>query len=277
MDIRYSVSPQTTAELGTGELRRQFLVERVFVDDTVTWTYAQDDRMMLGGCTPRGTTVALDSVPALTGTEHVLARRELGVFNIGGPARIAVGSADYDLERLHGLYIGRTEDKIAFSSVEPGNPARLYLVSTPAHRDHPVTIIKPEEAETVELGSSDSCNERTLRKYIHPNGAPSCQLVMGFTTIHTGSVWNTMPCHTHMRRMESYLYFDLAEDAVVFHFMGRPNETRHLVVRNEQAVISPPWSIHSGAGTSGYSFVWAMAGENQAFTDMDAVPMPELA
>ncbi len=276
MDIRYSIAPQNAEQMNTEALRAQFLLEDLFADDLVRWVYAQDDRALLGGCVPY-TEVRLEADSSVIGGPNLLERREVGVFNLGGEAEIAVGTERYQLGPLDALYVGRTTEPVILASKDTERPARLYLVSTPAHREYPTTAVTQRDAEAVELGSQEAANRRTLRKYIFPGGAASCQLVMGFTRVHEGSVWNTMPCHTHLRRMEAYLYFDLAADAVAFHLMGRPTNTRHLVVRNEQAVISPPWSIHSGAATASYSFVWAMAGENQEFTDMDAVPVETLA
>lgn len=275
-DIRYSRSPEETERFDTPALREAFLVRDLFPKDSVRWTYVQDDRMLIGGClaTKR---VQLTAEKSLIGGSHLLERRELGVFNLGGACIVEVGAERFTIDPADMLYVGRTTEPVFLSSVDTANPARLYLVSTPAHRRCPATLVRRDDAETLELGSAEACNRRTLRKFIFPGGAESCQLVMGFTTLHVGSAWNTMPCHTHLRRMETYLYFDLDDDALVFHFMGRPDHTRHLVVRNHEAIISPPWSIHSGAGTGSYSFVWAMAGENQEFTDMDAVALSDLA
>ncbi len=275
-DIRYSISAEECERFDTPTLRNRFLVPGIFSGGSVRWTYLQDDRMMIGGCIP-GKRVEITAEPELIGGRDLLERRELGIFNLGGPAIIEVGKTRNELERTEALYVGRTTEPVLAGSADANNPARLYLVSTPAHRSCPTARVRISDAQTVELGSAETCNRRTLRKYIFPGGTESCQLVMGFTTLHEGSAWNTMPCHTHLRRMETYLYFDAKEDAVVFHFMGRPNHTRHLVVRNEQAIISPPWSIHAGAGTAAYSFIWAMAGENQEFSDMDAVDMSAIA
>ncbi len=276
MDIRYSKSAEESERFGTQGIRDAFLVQDLLRDATVRWTYVQDDRMLIGGCTPVSR-VPLSADASLIGEGNLLERRELGVFNLGGPGVVEVGSQQFAVEPTDMLYVGRTGEPLFISSADPKNPARLYLVSTPAHRDCPTRLVRAADAETLELGSPETCNRRTLRKFIFPGGAESCQLVMGFTTLHQGSAWNTMPCHTHLRRMETYLYFNIADDAAVFHFMGRPDNTRHIVVRNEEAIISPPWSIHCGAGTAAYSFVWAMAGENQEFTDMDHVAMSELA
>ncbi|MBN2181595.1 MAG: 5-dehydro-4-deoxy-D-glucuronate isomerase, partial [Sedimentisphaerales bacterium] len=203
-------------------------------------------------------------------------RRELGVLNIGQAGTVTVDGTDYAMSNKDGLYIGRGSKDISFSSNDPKNPAKFYLLSYPAHTDYPTKHIKMSEAEPVELGTIEASNKRTIYKLIHPAGAKSCQLVMGFTELAPGCVWNTMPPHTHERRMEVYLYFDIADDTRVFHLMGKPDETRHIVVANGQAVISPSWSIHSGVGTGSYTFCWGMGGENQAFDDMDHLTIDKL-
>ncbi|MGD9326941.1 MAG: 5-dehydro-4-deoxy-D-glucuronate isomerase, partial [Desulfobacterales bacterium] len=206
----------------------------------------------------------------------LLERRELGVINVGAAGAITVDGKPHELSPKDGLYVGMGAEKLEFSSADKNHPARFYLNCAPAHVNYPTSIVTFSQAEPTEMGEMALSNQRTIRKYIHPDGVKSCQLVMGMTTLETGSVWNTMPVHTHQRRMEAYFYFGLADDQVVFHFMGQPSETRHLVVRNEEAVLSPSWSIHSGAGTGAYTFIWGMVGENQTFTDMDAVPMKDL-
>jgi 4-deoxy-L-threo-5-hexosulose-uronate ketol-isomerase len=210
------------------------------------------------------------------GASHLLVRRELGVINVGGAGAVTVDGEEFDISPKDGLYIGMGAEEIEFFSTEKDNPAKFYLNCVPAHTSYPTLKVTFNEAEPIEMGEMAQSNKRTIRKYIHPDGVQSCQLVMGMTTLETGSVWNTMPVHTHPRRIEAYFYFGLADEQVVFHFMGDPLETRHIIVRNEEAVLSPSWSIHSGAGTSSYTFIWGMAGENQTFTDMDAVPMSEL-
>jgi 4-deoxy-L-threo-5-hexosulose-uronate ketol-isomerase len=212
----------------------------------------------------------------IIGGPYLLERREMGIINVGGQGSVSIDGAAHDLPPKDGLYIGMGAKDLAFSSADRNNPAKFYINCAPAHMAYPTTGISFNEAEPVELGEMEQSNKRTIRKYIHPEGAKSCQLVMGMTTLETGCVWNTMPVHTHQRRMEAYFYFGLSDDQVVFHFMGEPSETRHIVVRNEEAVISPSWSIHAGAGTSSYTFIWGMVGENQTFTDMDAVPMEGL-
>jgi 4-deoxy-L-threo-5-hexosulose-uronate ketol-isomerase len=205
--------------------------------------------------------------------EYFLERREMGVINIGAAGIVAVDGKDYELGPKDGLYIGKGAKDIVFASSNPNAPAKFYFISTPAHMEYPTEKIEIKNAEPAKMGSSEESNSRTIYKYIHPAGVRSCQLVMGMTILKPGSVWNTMPCHTHDRRMEVYLYFNLPKDALVFHFMGEPGETRHIVVRDEEAVISPSWSVHSGCGTSNYAFIWGMAGENQVFSDQDLVPM----
>jgi 4-deoxy-L-threo-5-hexosulose-uronate ketol-isomerase len=208
--------------------------------------------------------------------ESFLERREMGVINIGGRGKLTVDGAEYVMEPRDGIYIGQGAKEIIFDSTDQANPAKFYLNSAPAHKSYPTVKIEIAKAEPAKLGSPEECNQRTIYKYIHPQGAQSCQLVMGMTILEPGSVWNTMPCHTHDRRMEVYLYFNIAEKALVFHFMGEPSQTRHIVVRNEEAVIAPSWSIHSGVGTQNYTFIWGMIGENQVFTDMDAVTVADL-
>jgi len=208
--------------------------------------------------------------------DYFLERRELGVINVGGDGKVSVDGTEYEVNRLDAVYVGKGSKSVIFSSVSAENPAKFFLYSVPAHKEYPHQLVKKENAFPTTVGSKDTANERTIYKYIHLEGARSCQMVMGLTILSTGSVWNTMPSHVHDRRMESYFYFDVPEDQVVFHFMGQPQETRHLVVQNHQAIISPPWSIHSGGGTSNYGFIWAMAGENLVYSDMDAVAIKDL-
>ncbi len=260
--------------MATAELRREFLIEELFVPDQVRTVYSYSDRIIVGGALP-GRTLELTGNKAL-GTGHFLERREMGIINVGGSGTVGVDGAEYELARLDGLYIGRGKKDVTFRSTDPVQPAQFYFLSTPAHRDYPVEKITNSQADRETLGSAETANRRTIYKYIHPGGTKSCQLVMGFTRLEPNNVWNTMPTHTHERRTEVYLYFDIPEDNVVFHFMGEPGETRHLVIRNKQAVISPSWSIHSGAGTTDYSFIWGTSGENQTFSDMDFIPMQDL-
>jgi 4-deoxy-L-threo-5-hexosulose-uronate ketol-isomerase len=272
MDIRYAVHPEHAKTFDTEGLRRHFLIEKLFEKDQAHLTYSYDDRMIVGGICPVST-VRLEIDPKVIGAATLLERRELGLINIGGQGAVAVDGEVFDLEPKDGLYIGKGASDLQFTSSNPAQPAKFYFNCAPAHTAYPHQKIRYASAAPTELGTSEQCNERTLCKYIHTEGAKSCQLVMGMTTLKPGSIWNTMPVHTHQRRIEAYLYFNLSAENFVFHFMGEPVETRHIVVRNEQAVLSPSWSIHSGAGTSAYTFIWGMAGENQTFSDMDGIAM----
>jgi 4-deoxy-L-threo-5-hexosulose-uronate ketol-isomerase len=261
--------------LSTDHLRSAFLVEDLFIPDEVILRSIDLDRVILGGAVPTHGPLALQP-SALMAASYFTERRELGVLNIGGPGAVRVGGESVALAHDDMLYIGRGTRDIAFVSDVPAHPACFYLVSHPAHASFPLARITRAEADSEELGSSERANLRFLSRYIHPGGVPSAQLVMGVTSMRTGSVWNTMPPHTHLRRTEVYLYYDLPDDAVVFHFLGEPTETRSLVVRNRQVALSPGWSIHAGCGTASYSFCWAMGGENQVFADMQAVNMGAL-
>ncbi|MGL4240845.1 MAG: 5-dehydro-4-deoxy-D-glucuronate isomerase [Beijerinckiaceae bacterium] len=277
IEVRHSVHPTQAETFGTADLRGHFHIPAVFAVDDVSCVYLHDDRMMVMGCSPvKGKVVFPPAIAAALRAEHLLERRELGIFNVGGPGTVSVDGVDYAMGRLDGLYVGRGARDVSFRSSDPAKPARFYMNSAPAHASHPHQLLRASDLKGDELGAQETANRRILTKYIHPGNGPSCQLVMGITQLQDGSVWNTMPAHTHDRRMETYLYFDVADDAAVMHFMGRPQATRHIVMRDGEAVVSPPWSIHSGAGTKAYSFVWSMAGENQAFTDMDAVPVGAL-
>lgn len=273
--IRHATHPEAMRQFDTRRLREAFLVERVFMPDAIELTYSHIDRLVIGGAMPVGGPLGLRTYKAI-GQATFLARRELGICNIGGPGRVVCDNRDFQLARRAMLYVGMGTDEVTFHSDDPADPAKFYIVSTPAHHRHDTVLVREEDANVLELGAPEQANMRTLRQYIIPGRVETCQLVMGLTTLKPGSVWNTMPAHVHDRRCEAYLYFDLAEGARVFHLMGEPEETRHLVVATEQAVISPPWSIHSGCGTSAYSFIWAMGGDNQDFTDMDMVPMEVL-
>ncbi len=275
MEIRHAVHPGHAAGFGTSELRKHFLIEDLFTAGKPKLVYSHIDRLIVGGVLAlEPVTLAVDQ--AVIGAPSLLARREIGVINVGGPGAILVGGEGYDMAPRDGLYVGMGGGDLTFQSDDPANPAKFYLNSAPAHAAYPTVKIAFADAQPVTLGDDESCNRRTINKYFHPDGVKTCQLVMGLTALAPGSVWNTMPAHTHERRMEAYFYLDMPQDRVAFHFMGRPEETRHLVVRNEQAVLSPSWSIHAGAGTGSYSFIWGMCGENQTFTDMDAVPMSAL-
>ncbi len=270
LDIRYSNHPDDAKRYDTAEQRKNFLVERVFAPGEILLTYSHQDRLVFGGAMPTGTRLSLEAGKEF-GTGFFLERRELGVICIAGKGRLIADGTVYEMAKGDGAYVGMGTKEVSFESASAAEPAKFYLASSPAHAAYPTLKIELAKANPNKLGSPDTSNARTIYQYVHPAVCKSCQLVMGMTILEKGSVWNTMPCHTHERRMEAYLYFDMAGDARVFHLFGRPDETRHLVVANEQAVISPSWSIHSGVGTGSYTFIWAMAGENQTFNDMDAV------
>lgn len=286
METRYATSPKDVKHFTTDRLREEFLIPEVFRADEMTMVYSQHDRIITAGAMPVNKSISLDAGDELR-AEYFLQRRELGVINIGGPGTVSVDGKVYDVEPRDGMYIGRGKKDIVFASKDASNPAKFYLNSTPAHKEYKTVLIKREgeasddvvviqDVNKVELGTLEESNHRVICKYILPGQVESCQLVMGMTSLMPGSVWNTMPCHTHDRRMEVYIYFDLPSDAYVMHYMGEPQETRHIVVRNEQAVISPSWSIHAGSGTRNYTFIWGMAGENQDFGDMDNIANCEL-
>jgi len=275
MEVRHPIHPEHMMLFDTSELRDHFLIPDLFVPDQPKLVYSFYDRLIVGGVCPVKP-VVLDIDPKVIGAKYLLERRELGIINIGQEGVVIADGAEYTLANSEGLYVSMGTKSLEFRSVDPANPARFYLNSAPAHAALPTTKISLSDAEPVTLGDSATSNRRTIRKYIHPNGVNSCQLVMGMTTLEQGSVWNTMPVHTHQRRMEAYLYFNMKKDDIVFHFMGEPEETRHIVVREGEAVLSPSWSIHSGAGTASYTFIWGMAGENQDFGDMDHVEMSRL-
>jgi 4-deoxy-L-threo-5-hexosulose-uronate ketol-isomerase len=261
--------------LNTEELRAAYLIEDLFVPGKSKLVYTDIDRAVVGGIVPAGQKLALETSKELA-ANFFAERREIGVINLAGNGSITVDGQTFALAKRDCLYIGRGSKQIEFSSTDARQPAWFYLVSYPAHAAYQTQLASPKDAEQVQTGATKDANQRTIHKYIHLNGIKSCQLVMGFTELKEGSVWNTMPPHTHTRRTEVYLYFDVAPDAAVFHMMGSGQETRHLVVRNGEAVLSPPWSMHCGAGTRNYSFVWAMGGENQEFTDMDQIAVKEL-
>lgn len=275
MKQRYHNSQKETKGMDTAELREQFLIEDLMTNGEIKFTYSHYDRIIIGGAIPTNSGLALENFPMLK-AEFFLERREMGVINVGGEGSISVDGKNYDLAKKDCLYISRGSKDITFSSKSGDAPAQFYILSAPAHKEYPTTLMKEADATPVVLGSAETSNHRTIHKYIYGDGIQSCQLVMGLTTLTTGSVWNTMPAHVHDRRMEAYFYFDLAADQTLFHFMGEPQETRHMTVHNNQAIISPPWSIHSGCGTSSYSFIWGMGGENQDYGDMDAVAITDL-
>ncbi len=279
MDIRYSANPQDVKRYTTEELRKEFLIENLYVKNEVVAVYSHVDRMVTLGCMPCGETVAIDKgidVMANFGTEYFLERREAGMFNLGGSGSVTVDGTRYELGYKDCLYITRGAKQVLFCSDDAAAPAKFYLVSAPAHCSYETKLIKLADAAKKPLGSVERSNKRVINQFIHPSVLKTCQLSMGMTVLEQGSVWNTMPAHTHERRMEVYTYFELPEGNVVFHMMGEGQQTRHIVMQNEQAVISPSWSIHAGAGTSNYTFIWAMGGENQTFEDMDEIPTTEL-
>lgn len=275
MEVRYQVSPAETAGMMTSQLRDHFAIENLMQKNSARLVYSHYDRMIVGGIVPGQSDISLETYPPLK-AEFFLERREMGVINVGGAGTIEVEGKMFPLAKLDCLYIGKGNKKVVFHSDSSFNPARYYLLSAPAHREIPVQLMTSEKASPGDMGSAAMANERRIYKYIHDAGLQSCQLVMGLTILKEGSVWNTMPAHTHDRRMEVYFYFDVPEGQKVFHFMGQPRETRHLLLGNYDAVLSPPWSIHAGCGTASYAFIWGMAGENYTYTDMDPVPVSEL-
>ncbi|NGP57169.1 5-dehydro-4-deoxy-D-glucuronate isomerase [Paenibacillus thiaminolyticus] len=276
MEIRYACHPEGAKGYDTSRLREEFLIEKLFIDNEIQMVYSHVDRYITGGVLPTTKTVKLEADAKEMGADYFLERREIGIINVGGEGVVTVDGVAYDMEPRDCLYIGMGSKDVTFASKEAARPARFYFNSTPAHKTYPTEKVAISKATPQHLGSLSSSNERTIYKYIHRDGVQSCQLVMGMTLLKPNNMWNTMPCHTHNRRSEVYFYFDMPEDGVVFHLMGEPQETRHVVVRNEQAIISPSWSIHSGVGTSNYTFIWGMAGENQTFEDMDMVDMKDL-
>jgi 4-deoxy-L-threo-5-hexosulose-uronate ketol-isomerase len=275
IEIRQVSHPEAVKRFDTEELRRHFLIERLFSLGDVLLTYSHIDRLIVGGAMPGQDRIVLPT-PKAVGTDAFLKRRELGIINIGGTGRVLVGGTAHELAHRDGLYVGMGAGEVAFESADANEPAKFYLVSTPAHATYETIKIPKEKANSFKLGEQATANKRTINQYIIPGVCQSCQLVMGLTQLEPGSMWNTMPCHTHDRRSEAYVYFDLNDDARVIHLMGEPTETRHLIVANEQAILSPGWSIHSGVGTSHYAFIWAMGGDNQDYTDMDMVAMSDL-
>lgn len=275
MDIRQPANPNDFESYTTERTREEFLVQNLFTPGSVNLTYSYIDRMVIGGICP-DKELTLEGLEKL-GTDYFLERRELGVVNVGPSGTVQVDNETYELAKNDGLFVGQGVKDVIFTSKNPADPARFYLLSGPAHKSYPTQKITVDEVESVRLGTDEQCNVRVLNKYIHPGGIQSANLVMGLTIVEPGSVWNSLPpCHTHARRMEVYFYYDLKPDAVLFHLMGEPERTRHIVVHNEEAVISPSWSIHAGAGTSDYSFIWGMVGDNQNFGDMDMIEISRL-
>lgn len=275
VETRQAIDPRAAAAYGTEQLRDEFLIQNLFTPGEIRLTYSHLDRLIVGGAMPAGGALKLEPVKP-TGTPSFLDRRELVAVNVGGKGTIAAGGESHALDHRDMLYLGMGAGEVSFASADPANPAKLYLLSAPAHHAYPNRLVRIAEANRLDLGSQATSNERSIYQFIHPDVLKTCQLVVGMTVLAPGSVWNTMPCHVHDRRSEAYLYFALDENARVFHFMGEPTETRHLVVKNEEAILSPGWSIHSGAGTSNYTFIWAMAGDNVDYKDVDMVAMGDL-
>jgi 4-deoxy-L-threo-5-hexosulose-uronate ketol-isomerase len=275
MEQLYALGPDEVKGFTTEEIRKNFLIETLFTEGKVEFTYTHYDRMMIGGAHPGTSGVKLETYPELR-SEYFLERREIGIINVGGNGTVEADGTDFEVSKMDCLYLGKGTTSVQFKSADAANPALYYLLSCPAHEKLPARLMKKEEASPVELGAVATANQRTIYKYIHLQGIQSCQLVMGLTVLKEGSVWNTIPSHTHDRRMEAYFYFDLPAEQRVLHLMGQPSQTRHIFVASNQAIVSPPWSIHSGCGTSSYTFIWGMAGENKDYADMDPAPLNEL-
>lgn len=275
MEIKFQNSPAETKAMSTAQLRENFHLQGLFQNDSVQLLYSHYDRMIIGGAKPVTKKIALPNHPELR-ADYFLQRRELGIINVGGSGTVLADGKEYNVNKLDCVYLGKETREVFFKSNSKQEPALFYLLSAPAHHKYPNKLLTKEKASPVNMGDSSTSNKRTIYKYIHLDGIKSCQLVMGLTILEEGSVWNSVPPHTHTRRMEVYFYFDVPEQHRVFHFMGQPQESRHIVMANHDAVISPPWSMHFGCGTSNYGFIWGMAGENQAFTDMDPAPIATL-
>lgn len=275
MEVRYDTHPNDAMYYTTEELREHYLIENLFEKGKINTVYSHVDRIIVGAATPADKALKLEAGDELR-AEYFLERRELGIINIGAKGKVILDGVEYTLGNKDGLYVGRGTKEVIFESKDDKNPAKFYFNSAPAHTTYPTVFIDMEKANKRPIGTMEDSNKRTIYQYIHPDVLQTCQLSMGLTKLEEGSMWNTMPCHTHERRMEVYLYFDLPEDAAVFHLMGQPQETRHIIMHNEQAVISPSWSIHSGVGTHCYTFIWGMVGENQDFDDMDHCKTNEL-
>lgn len=274
MKLHYFPSPEETDKLGTEQLREKFMITDLFRPGELIAHYTDLDRMIVAGAIPQGAPLALPANYKATGTDFFLQRREIGILNIGQAGVVRVGAERYEVGALDCLYVGLGEKDVVFENGAEGQ-AVFFLVSTPAHMKYPTTLVRRAQVATDPIGDVTKANRRRINKYIHPDGIKSCQLVLGFTEFEPGSIWNTMPPHTHSRRTEVYLYFDLGENMVV-HLMGEPQKTKHLIVRDREVILSPAWSIHSGVGTGSYRFVWAMGGDNQVFSDMDPAPIPTL-
>ncbi|MCM3788634.1 5-dehydro-4-deoxy-D-glucuronate isomerase [Domibacillus indicus] len=275
MKTIYAHHPDDVKNYTTDKLREQFLMEKVFIEDSIQLTYSHVDRIIYGGAMPVEKALTMEAGKELA-AEYFLERREMGVINVGGDGKVTLDGKEYEINSRDGLYIGKGTKDIVFESKDAGNPAKFYINSCPAHHSYPTVKVGLDNAIARPMGADESMNKRTIYQFIHPDVLESCQLSMGMTMLEKGSGWNTMPCHTHERRMEVYFYFDMEEDTRVFHMMGQPQETRHIVMANEQAVLSPSWSIHAGAGTNNYTFIWGMCGENIDFDDMQFVDMKDL-
>jgi len=276
MEVRYTSDPQAIKRMNTEEVRKMFLINSLFVSGTVSMVYSDVDRSIIGSAVPERKGLKLLSSKKEMAADYFLERREMGIINIGNEGFVKADGKEFRVAHKDALYIGRGTRNVEFGSRKSREPAAFYFASYPAHKDFPTAHAAFKDVEHTPMGNAKDANKRVINKYIHAKGIQSCQLVMGLTELEEGSVWNTMPVHTHQRRSEIYMYFNLADQALLFHLMGEPGETRHIVVRNRQAVISPSWSIHSGVATQNYSFIWAMAGENQAFDDMDWVEMKSI-
>ncbi|WP_320130781.1 5-dehydro-4-deoxy-D-glucuronate isomerase [uncultured Sphaerochaeta sp.] len=279
MDIRYSTGKEPFSRMNTQELRKEFLIQNIFVANDVSAVYSHVDRIVTMGVMPVGQVVSLSkNIDPMKdfGVNYFLERRELGIINIGGDGVVVADGTTYDIVHFDGLYLPKGTKEVTFASKDAKNPSKFYMNSTPAHQAFPAKQIVFAEAKHVQAGSTEGSNKRTINQYIHPDVLDTCQLSMGLTQLEEGSIWNTMPAHTHERRMEVYFYFEVPSDQTVFHFMGEPSETRHILVHNEEAVINPSWSIHCGAGTNNYTFIWSMCGENRTYTDMDGIKTEDL-
>lgn len=276
MDVRYSPDREGFKRFTTEELRKSFLIDNLFVKNQIPMVYSDIDRSITGSAVPVGKSLKLTASKKEMAAKYFAERREIGIINIGGKGSITIDKKNYTMNNIDALYVGRGVKNISFKSASSKNPAMFYFVSYPAHVSYPTKQVKLKDAESVHLGSVADSNKRTIHKYILPGKVETCQLVMGLTILEEGSVWNTMPAHTHQRRSEVYMYFNLRKDSIVVHMLGEAEETRHLIIRDKQAVLSTSWSMHAGAGTQNYSFIWAMGGENQAFDDMDGIPMGKL-
>jgi len=272
MKIKFGSSPREVETMKTETIREEFLVENIVMNDKISLTYSHYDRLIIGGVKPIKEKLKLETYEELK-ADFFLQRRELGIINVGGNGSINVDGQKYSLEKLSCLYVGKDSKDVYFSSENETNPAIYYLLSSPAHMNFPTTKYTKENASPMNLGDTKTSNKRTIYKYIHEAGIQSCQLVMGLTVLEEGCVWNSVPSHTHTRRSEVYFYFDLPENQRIFHMMGEPTKTKHIVMKNHEAVISPPWSVHFGCGSSNYGFIWGMAGENKRYDDMDSAPL----